>query len=121
MTAASDKELSVLHSKVAAVLLKKLDSADQATYLLSKYEVRISEDEEGDEDLTIPEEVYNFLVKQMDASPALLTVITKFLKDNDITAVVDESKELTDLDRRLQSKQYRRVVGNVLPLKDEDE
>jgi len=110
MTAASEKELSVLHKKVAQMLLHKLDGADQATYLLSV---------ERDEPL--PEDVIEYLEKQMDASPALLTVITKFLKDNDITAVVEESKELTDLDKRLQSKQNRRAVGNVLPLKDEDE
>jgi hypothetical protein len=107
MTAATDKELSDLHNKVAKVLLQKLDSSDQATLLLAEF----SDD--------LPEEVVEYLEKQMDASPALLTVITKFLKDNDITAVVDESKELTDLDRRLAEKRQRKVSGVSL-VKDED-
>lgn len=110
MTAATEKELSELHRRVAKTLIAKLDSADQATYLLS-----IEREE------PLPEDILKYLEKQSDASPALLTVITKFLKDNDITAVVDESKELTDLEQRLQAKRTRRVVGNVLPIKDEDE
>jgi len=116
MTSATEKELSVLHKKVATVLLKKLESADQATYLLAKYS------DIDDEEPLLPEDVRDYLEKQMDASPALLTVITKFLKDNDITAVVDESKEMSDLDKALEAKRSRRKsVGNVIPLKEEDE
>lgn len=106
MNAATDKELSELHSKVAKVLLQKLDSVDKAILLIAKYE---------DE---LPEEVVEYLAEQSNASPALLTVVTKFLKDNDITAVVEESKELTDLEKRLQEKRKRRV-GNVSLVEDE--
>ena len=112
MTAATEKELSELHKKVAKVLLLKLDSSHQATYLLSK-------DHDADETV-LPEDVIEYLETQMDASPALLTVITKFLKDNDITAVIDESKELSDLDKALAAKRKRRVAGVAL-VKNEDE
>lgn len=115
MTQATEKELSVLHKKVAEVLLKKLQSSDQAIYLLAKYHPI------DDEEDLLPEDVRDYLEKQMDASPALLTVITKFLKDNDITAVVEESKELSELDKRLAEKSARRKsVGNVIPMQDED-
>ena len=108
MTAATEKELSELHRKVAKALSDKLDSADKATLLLIEFREEL------------PEEVVEFLETQSDASPALLTVITKFLKDNDITAVVDESKELTELDQLLQKKRQRRQVGNVIPIQDEE-
>lgn len=111
MTAATEKELSELHKKVAKVLLRKLDSADQAAFLLLKH---------TDDETPLPEDIREYLEEQMDASPALLTVITKFLKDNDITAVIDESKELSDLDKALAEKRKRRV-GGVALVKNEDE
>lgn len=108
MTAATENELSELHKKVAKALSDKLDSADQATSLLIEHSDNL------------PEDVIEYLHKQSDASPALLTVITKFLKDNDITAVIDESKELSDLDKRLAEKRRRTVAGVAL-VKNEDE
>lgn len=91
------------------MLLKKLDAADKASILLVEHAGEL------------PEEVAEYLAEQSDASPALLTVITKFLKDNDITAVVEESKELSDLDKRLSEKRQRRTVGNVIPITDPEE
>ncbi len=109
--AATEHELSELHKKVAKALLRKLESSDQATILLAKYH-------DSDES-QLPDDVVEYLEEQMDASPALLTVITKFLKDNDITAVVDESKELSDLDKRLDEKRKRRV-GSITLVEPED-
>lgn len=109
MSPASEKELSELHKKVANVLLKKLESADKAKALLLEF---------YDE---LPEEIIGFMEDQCDASPAFLTVVTKFLKDNNITAVVEDSKELSELDKRLAEKRQRRVVGNVIPMNDDEE
>lgn len=109
MTSATEKELSDLHKKVAKVLLNQLESNDKAKYLLNEYNAEL------------PEEVLEYLYKQTDASPALLTVVTKFLKDNNITAVVEEDETLSELDKRLAAKKQRRTVGNVIPIKEEDE
>ena len=109
MTAATDKELSELHKKVSGVLLRQLDSATYAASLLARFR---------DE---LPDEVREFIMKQVDASPALLTVCTRFLKDNNVTAVVEDSKELSDLEKRLATKRERKVVGNVVPIHEDYE
>lgn len=56
-----------------------------------------------------------------DPNPALLGVITKFLKDNEITAVIDESEEMTDLAKKLAEKKQRKAVGNVIPMAMDDD
>jgi len=104
---ATEKELSALHNKVAKALSDKLESADTAGALLEEFR---------DE---LPEEVIKYLAAQSDASPALLTVITRFLKDNSITAVIEENEELTALDKQLAEKRKRRV--GRLELVDTDE
>lgn len=106
---ATDKELGELHKKVARQLASQLENADVALMLLH--------DHRGE----LPEPVVEFLEKCSYASPALLTIAAKFLKDNDITCQVEDSKEMSDLDKRLAAKKARKQVGNILPLHNEDE
>lgn len=107
---ATDKELSKLHKKVAKAMLQQLDDAEEAQKLLDR---KYFDDEENE--VFIPEDVRMFLKKCVSASPALLTAITKFLKDNEITCQVDESDEMSDLQKRLANKQ-RKSVSNVIPI-----
>lgn len=111
MAAATEKELSALHAKLAKQLNTQLDQSDRAMTLLIKYRA----------DEALPDDVVRYLEDAVDAvSPALLTVVSKFLKDNDITAVVEENKELSELDKRLAEKRTRRTVGKVIPMTDEE-
>jgi hypothetical protein len=110
MASATEKELSELHSKVARQLAKQLENADTALMLLHDHR-----------DDGLPEPVIEFLEKCSIASPALLTIAAKFLKDNDITCLVEDSKEMSDLEKRLAAKKERKAVGNVLTLLSEDE
>lgn len=111
---ATDKDLSALHKKVAKAMIVALDSCEAAQELLDGS----FEDEEGEE-IFIPDEVRLYLKKQVQASPSLLTAVTKFLKDNDITCQVEEDESMTDLEKRLEDKRTRKQVGNVLPISDE--
>lgn len=102
---ATDKQLGELHGKLAKAMLKALNASDEAVFLL---------DEHGAD---LPTPVYQYLEKQAGANPALLTAVTKFLKDNSITCAVEDSTEMTDLQQRLSDKKRRRV-GNVIPIEE---
>lgn len=104
---ATDKELGELHAVLAKRMRLSLEAADAAEYLLSEF----------GEDLPTP--VIEYLEKQSAASPALLTAVAKFLKDNDITCAVEDSEEMTDLQKRLSQKQKRKSVGNVSYIDEE--
>lgn len=90
--AASDTELSLLHSAVAKAFIRQLDGANRATELLDMY---ID---------SLPQEIIEYLSEQKEASPSLLTAATKFLKDNDITCQIEDSTEMRSLERRLHEK-----------------
>jgi hypothetical protein len=102
-------ELSALHSQVAKVMVNALNVIEvaQTNYLAASDLL----DEDAVADLPQPPE----------ASPALLSVITKFLKDNQITAAPEESTELSELEQRLASKRSRKKVGNVTHLFEDTE
>lgn len=99
--AATEGDLGALHSKVAKVMANALSNIETAQELF----------EENPEAVDRPE-----------VSAPLLGVITKFLNDNKISCVPEESEELSDLAKRLENKrQKRRQVGNVVHLVSEDE
>lgn len=104
--AASETVLGELHSKVARVMTQALDVYDTAQEIyLNTARDKI---EEGQ---VIPEPVL---------SAPLLGVMTKFLADNKISCVPADSKELSDLEKRLKSKRKRVAsVGNVVHLDHE--
>jgi hypothetical protein len=98
---ATNKELGELHKALAKRMQISLEAADAAQFLLDEFA----------EDLPTP--VIDYLEKQSAASPALLTAVAKFLKDNDITCTIEDSEELGDLEKRLRDKRSRKKVGNV--------
>lgn len=96
--AATEEALGSLHSKVAKVMSNALAvfEKSQENFLDAPTEEQIA-----------PPEV----------NASLLSVITKFLNDNKITCVPEESAELSELAERLKNKRRMRV-GNVVHLHD---
>lgn len=103
MTKATDKALGELHGKLAKSMMKALEESDQAQILLDIYAEEL------------PTEVADFLEQKSSASPSLLTAITKFLKDNNITCSADDSGEVNALAEHLKNKVQRKRVGNIVP------
>ena len=104
MTKATDVLLGELHGKLAKSMLQALATSEVAESLLDEYREEL------------PTDVINFLSKTAGTNPSLLTAIAKFLKDNDITCVVEDNKGLTELEERLKTKTKR--VGNIIPIQD---
>ena len=60
------------------------------------------------------------LVKDPDlCNAAILGAATKFLKDNNITAIVEDNTALSEMQKKIQERQQRRKFGNVVPLAGE--
>jgi len=81
--AVSDKKLQGLHEALAEVLATQISATD--SYV----------DEQGE------------LVTMSSATPALLAVAAKFLKDNQITCTVEEDHNLGALEDLLSKKQKK--------------
>lgn len=104
MSKATDKLLGELHGRVAKSMLDALEASDQAQALLDEY----SEE--------LPNDVINYLSKSAGNNPALLTAVTKFLKDNSITCVIEDNSDMSELEERLQNKRNKKRIGNVIPM-----
>ena len=104
-TAASEDVLGALHSKVATVMTRALDQLGRAQ---ERYEEAVDADPTNLE----------LIALKPETPAALLGVMTKFLSDNKITCVPEESKEVSELAERLKNK--RRRVGNIVHLVQED-
>ena len=104
MSKATDSLLGELHGKVAKSMLAALEASDQAQALLDEY---------GEE---LPNDVINYLSKAAGNNPALLTAVTKFLKDNSITCVIEDNSDMSELEERLQNKRNKKRIGNVIPM-----
>lgn len=96
--AATEQALGELHNKVAKVMSNALDVVEkqQETYL-----------ELGLEDAGV--------APAPEVSAPLLGVMIKFLNDNKISCVPEESAGVSELAERLKNKK-RRAVGNVVHL-----
>jgi len=105
----ANHELQGMHSKQAKLLTRLLDTADRAMNMLD----RAKESESPDEMLACVE-----LIKAT-TSPALLTVVNNFLKQNDITALNDDVVDLSETEKLLQGKR-RRFLGSVPTVDMED-
>ena len=101
MTKATEDQLAALHGKVAENMISALEQADEATALLVKYY----------DDKNLPSDVRKFLSKIQVVSPSLLTAITKFLKDNNISSDVTEDENLSELQKRLSEKRKGNVTS----------
>lgn len=97
--AATESKLGDLHSKIATVMTKALDTVEKAqdAYL------------EADADDVGP---------MPEVSAPLLGVMVKFLNDNKISCVVDENAAMNELAQTLEEKRKarRKRVGNVVHL-----
>lgn len=106
MDKATETQLSALHGHVASTMTAALNTSAQAEKLLRKYE-----------DAAIPGEVIRFLEQATVVNPSLLTAITKFLKDNDISCDIGSSDDLQELEASLARK---RKGGSVTRLSFDD-
>jgi len=104
MSKATDKLLGELHGRVAKTMLEALEASDQAQGLLDEYET------------DLPNDVVNYLKKSAMNNPALLTAVTKFLKDNSITCVIEDNNDMSELEERLKNKRHKKRIGNVVPI-----
>jgi len=102
MSKASDKLLGELHGKLAKSMLAALRASENASELLEEY---------GEE---LPADVVSFLSKTAGTNPSLLTAITKFLKDNDITCSSEDNGEMSEREERLKKKSERKSVSNIV-------
>lgn len=103
MDRATEQQLATLHGKVAESMTAALDNSSRAIYLLSKHE-------------DLPKDVKKFLMDASDVNPSLLTAITKFLKDNNISADMDQNNALSTLKDSLDRK---KASVTKLPYGDE--
>lgn len=96
--AASEEVLGTLHQKVAKAMINVIDYVEKGQETF---------DQMGEPaDLVRPE-----------LSPAMLSAMTKFLADNNITANPAEETQTSELEKRLAAKRKR--VGNVVPIRED--
>ena len=108
---ATDKELGELHSLLAKSMKAALEASSEAQDLLDACV------DSGEE---LPLAVEAFLERAADANPSLLTAVAKFLKDNNITAAIEDSKDMSELEQRLKKKR-KHSTDNVVPIKEDQE
>lgn len=93
--AANEGALGKLHSKLATVFTK----------VLERYESKLdelTEDKLADE-----------MLEEFEPSPAMLSAIAKFLKDNEIGLDTEEVEKLNATERRLQEQREKRKRAGV--------
>lgn len=98
--AATEEALGELHGRVAKVMANALDVVEKAQEVY----------------LELPKEDAIGPVPEVSAS--LLSVITKFLVDNKISADAGDSKNVSELATLLSNK--RRRVGNVVHITNDE-
>jgi len=103
MNKATEKQLSLLHGKVAESMSAALDQSSMAVYLIDKY---------GND---LPDKVLSFLNDCSNVNPSLLTAITKFLKDNNISVDIEGNDALSGLEESLARK---KATVTSIPLED---
>lgn len=111
MKKATDVELGELHALLARAMKDALQASTEAQDLLDACI-------DGGEELPVAVEAY--LSRAASANPALLTAISKFLKDNNITAAVEDNEDMSELQKRLKDKR-KNSVGNVIPMSMEED
>jgi len=97
---ATEQAVAETHGRITKVL----------NHVLKIYEQKLEEYEND------PEGVF------LEPSPAMLTVASRFVKDNNITCQVEESQEMGDLQKRLEAKRKRgKVLASVSPIQQHNE
>lgn len=104
--AATENTLGKLHDKLALVFSKVLEKHLTAMDAMSEIDVSEVEDEV----------LMELLDKGWEPNPAMLSAISKFLKDNAIMYDTEQLEELSSLERRLADKRKNRE--NVVSLEN---
>lgn len=102
--AATEKSLGKLHDMLTGIFIK----------VLQQYEQKIDVVEALDLDELESDVLTELLAKGIEPNPAMLSAISKFLKDNEIMYDTEQLEELSSLERRLKDKREKR--GNVISL-----
>ena len=96
--AAKEQQLGALHAKITDVFIK----------VLARYEARLDALENVTTE-NITEEILDKLLEDgAMPNPAMLSAVTKFLKDNDIGFETEKLSELSDQERRLEERRKKR-------------
>lgn len=99
--AASEAALGKLHDKIAQVFTKVLERYERRMEVIDTIDV---EDE-------LLKELFD---EGAMPSPAMLSAVTKFLKDNEISFSTEQVDNLTAQQRRLEENRQKR--GNIVDL-----
>jgi hypothetical protein len=103
--AANEKALGELHTAITSIFKR----------ILSGYETKLSMFEQMATDASsdLGEElVSELMAMSFEPSPAMLSAVTKFLKDNEVTYDSEQLDELGDLEKRLADKKRNRPNFN---------
>ena len=92
--ASTESQLGSLHNKLTALFTK----------ILQRYE----DDLDQMVDLDIEEALLESLAPGRIPSPAMLSAVAKFLKDNDISLETEELNELSAMEERLEARKRAR-------------
>ncbi len=104
--AAPEERLGNVHAKVTAIFLKVLERYEDRLDALT-----LLDKEEIEQDVLL-----EVLEQNFEPNPAMLSAITKFLKDNEISYDVPQIDELSDTERRLKERRDKR--SNIQTLTD---
>lgn len=102
--AAKEQSLGRLHNKITEVFIKVLDT----------YETRLDAIDALNSGELEAEMLDELFADAAMPNPAMLSAITKFLKDNDIGFDTEKLAELSDQERRLSERRKNR--GNIISL-----
>lgn len=100
--AANEHTLGKLHSHLARVFTKVLEKYERGMEAIDA----LPRDE-------VESELLEELMKISEPNPAMLSAISKFLKDNDIGMDSDEVDQLNETERRLQEARKKRQASGM--------
>jgi hypothetical protein len=103
--AATEATLGKLHEKVAKVMLGALETIETAQDIYM--DIAVNDPDKAKEFPNPPE-----------VSASLLGAMTKFLADNKITCIPEESKAGSELANKLANR--KKAVGNIIPFQSDD-
>lgn len=100
--AATSDQMATIHSKLAKIFTKVLEKYERGMQAL--------DDIPADQ---IEEDMLDALLEIQEPSPAMLSAIAKFLKDNDIGLDTEEVDELNSTQKRLEERRNARKKAGV--------
>lgn len=108
--ASTEKHMGALHATLATVFKKVLDKYEMNLAVIDKFNER---DEDGN---LVADDMMAAMVAELgEPNPAMLSAISKFLKDNEIMYDSEEISKLSSQERRLKDMAAKRA-GNVVSL-----